>query len=425
MTTFRKQAPPVSTIKSIQFPVTKTIQLDNGIRITEIPSGTQDILKMEVVHHAGRSVEDRHIAGRATAMLLREGTKSMSSSTIAECIDFYGASIKSASNMDFSYSTLYTLGKYFGDVLPVFSAMYREPAFSEEEIEKFKKTNIQKLIEELSKNDVISYRQITTEIFGHDHPYGYNSEVADYQSLSRTDILNHFESYYGTDDCHIFISGNTSQVVIDQITKYFDFEKRSSKKKTYVGPEPDYQGRFTELKSRNEHQAAIKIGRRLFNRHHPDHTAFFVLNTILGGYFGSRLMSSIREHHGYTYDIFSSMDQMLYDGLFYVSTEVSPEFANETTEEIYAQMALLQTVPVSNEELNMVKNYIMGNLLNFMDGPMNISAFIRSMVLAGMTPDDFARFVDEIHALTPERLMETASKYLDRSSMAEVRVFPE
>jgi zinc protease len=425
MKSFRKSAPPVSTIRKIDFPCTNTFRLPNGIVITEIASGTQDILKMEVVHHAGRSVEDSHIAGRATAMLLREGTKSMSSSTIAEHIDFYGASIKTASNMDFSYSTLYTLSKYFTEVLPVFTSLYREPIFDEGEIEKFKKSNVQKLLEELSKNDVISYRQITSEIFGSEHPYGYNSEVRDYLLMTRSDIYSHFDHYYGTDNCHIFISGKTTDSILKQISDSFSSDLKQAVKKEYHSPDVAYQGKQTLLKSRNEHQVAIKIGRKLFSRHHPDHTSFFILNTILGGYFGSRLMGSIREKLGYTYDIFSSMDQMLYDGLFYISTEVSPEFADRTTDEIYRQMEQLRTIQVSDEELSMVKNYIMGNLLNFMDGPMNVSSFIRSVVLAGLSAEDFAHFVDEIHAITPYRLMETANRYLTAESMAEVRVLPE
>lgn len=422
---FRKIPPVIRQITSIELPETEVIRLENGILLTVIPSGTQDIIKLEVVHRAGRSAEDTRLAARATALLMREGTHSMTAEAFARKIDYYGASIKSASNMDFSYATLYTLGKFLPEVLPVYIEQYTQPTFSEEEIEKFKKTNIQKLLEELAKNDVITYRQITSRIFGDDHPYGYNSEVEDYISLKRTDILHHFDKYYGTDNCCVFLSGHVTPEITDKVCRALSFPLKHAHKKAYHSPHLAYEGKKFISYSRNEHQAAVKIGRKLFDRKDPDHPSFYMLNMILGGYFGSRLMSSIREKLGYTYDIFSSMDLMLYDGLFYVSTEVSPQFVQPTIEEVYRQMEKLCMEPVSKEELQMVRNYIMGNFLNFMDGPLNVSSFIRNLVIAGITREDFNQFNEKIVKMGPEELMQTAQKYLDQKSMAEVIVLPE
>ncbi|MBK9255514.1 MAG: insulinase family protein [Saprospiraceae bacterium] len=425
MKTDRSIAPIIKNIQSLSVPDYNEYLLPNKTRLIEIKSGTQDILKMEIVHLAGRTVENHRLAARATAMLLREGSKSMTSAQVADKIDYYGASIKSASNMDFSYSTVYTLTKHFSEILPVISEMYSEPLFDADEIDKFKKSNIQKLLEELSKNDVLTYRKITGEIFGENHPYGYNSEVEDYLNLDRSVLLEHFDEYYGSDNCLIFISGKTTTSVIEQIVKFFGSNTKESKKKEYkVAITQNDQKQF-RIYSPNEHQSAIKSGCRLFNRNHPDHAAFFMLNTIFGGYFGSRLMTNIREKAGYTYDIFSSMDQMIHDGCFYVSTELNSDFIDQTLEAIYYEMDVLCEKKVPAKELSMVKNYVMGNFLNFLDGPLNVSGFIRSLILTGMKISDFEAFITEIKEMKSERIRNVAQNYFQRDKMIEVILQPE
>ena len=115
-------------------------------------------------------------------------------------------------------------------------------------------------------------------------------------------------------------------------------------------------------------------------------------------------MASIREEHGYTYDVHSSMDQMMYDGCFYVSTEAANEYVEPVLSEIYAQMQRLREEKVGDAELDMVKNYIMGNFMNVLDGPMNVGSFVKSMILSGKHPDSFNDYVGEILATDPAML---------------------
>jgi len=420
----RKAGPISADIEKLIIPDIDLYTYSNGVRVCEVNMGSQEIIKIEIVHIAGRSTEDFPLSGRAVSSLLKDGCVSKTSAEIAEEIDYYGSSIKTASNMDFSFTTLYTLSKHFEKVIHLMHEMYYQPTFPQEEIEKFKHLNIQKLKEELSKNDVITYRQITEEIFGHTHPYGYNSNEIDYQNISRDKIVSHYDNYYGSDNSFIFLSGKINDNVRKNLENLFGKTIKKTVLKNFEPVLIPFSAKKVRLTSKNEHQSAIKTGRRLFNKNHPDNVVFYFLNTILGGYFGSRLMTSIREDKGYTYDISSSADQMLYDGCFYISSEAAPEYTEPLLVEIYSEMRKLQEEKVGLKELNMVKNYLMGTFMNVLDGPMNVSSFAKSMVLSGKKPLDFIDFTNEMREITPEKVIMAAQKYLNEEDMTEIVVSP-
>lgn len=420
----RKKGPEIHPVQKLNIPGIDQYTLPNGVKVCEVNLGSQEIVKIEVVHTAGRSYEDHHLIGRATSSLLKDGCGSLNSAQIAEKIDYYGSSIKTASNMDFSFTSIHTLNKHCDRILPLLHDMYTTPTFPEDEIEKFKSLNIQKLKEELTKNEVITYRQITEEIFGIDHPYGYNSKEEDYLGIDRQKIIQHFDDFYGSDNCYLFLSGHITDSIRKDIDSYFGQTIKSSKKKIYQPSWTDLERKEILISSKNEHQSAIKTGRKLFDKDHPDNAAVFVLNTLFGGYFGSRLMTNIREEKGLTYDIYSSVDQMLYDGCFYVSTEAATEYVAPILKEVYDEMDILKQEKADIDELQMVKNYLMGNFMNMLDGPMNVSSFAKSMVLTGKNPEEFHDFADAIIGMEPETVMEAARKYLNKEQMIEIVVSP-
>jgi len=160
----------------------------------------------------------------------------------------------------------------------------------------------------------------------------------------------------------------------------------------------------------------------LFSRQHPDYAKFFMLSTIYGGYFGSRLMKKVREEKGYTYNIYAGLDLMKHHGYFYINTETDNKHCEKTIEAIYDEMDLLKNEPVSKEELKMVKNYIMGSFLNMLDGPMNSGRLLQTMILSGQNYQDFLGFVDQIQSMNSKDLQDTANKYFIKKDFLEIVV---
>ncbi|RMG84933.1 MAG: insulinase family protein [Bacteroidetes bacterium] len=418
----RKIAPEIKEIRNLKLPPPTRLLLDNGVPVYVTNMGTQDIIKLEIAFLAGRPFESKKLASRATAGLLKEGTRLFDSSQIAEITDFYGGSLSVPVNLDTSNLVLFSLKKHFDKLLPVAADMIAQPVFPESELALFKKRNTQRLQLDLTKNDVLAYRKITEHIFGKEHPYGYNSDPEMYESLTRADLVKHFEENYVSGNCVVFLSGKIESDTLELVNKTLGQSiKKGPLRTPYLPLEMMHPGK-QKLEPPGTLQTAIRIGRRLFNRHHPDFKGFFVLNMILGGYFGSRLMANIREEKGYTYNIYSTVDAMMYDGCFYVGTEVGNEFAGATIKEIYKEFEKLQQELVEKEEMEMVRNYVLGNLLTALDGPFNVAEVTKSFVLEGIPFSDFEMLVETVQTITPHDLRELARKYLNKEEMWEVVV---
>jgi zinc protease len=379
---------------------------------------TQEVVKIEVVFMAGRAEESKRLSSRATSRLLREGTANFSGEAIAEHIDFYGASLSIPSNLDTANFTLFSLRKYIGELIPLFAELLREPAFPENELETFRRTNIQDLAVELEKVEVVAYRVITELIFGTEHPYGYNSVAEDYTALQTEDLRQFHANWYRPENGLIVATGHIDESVIALINQHLGKHQASGnplltptfgvKANANIFPKPSK----VHVPHPGSLQTAIKIGRRLYNRKHPDFPGVFVLNTLLGGYFGSRLMMNIREKKGFTYNIYSSVDAMLNDGYLYIATEVAPENKDATIKAIWVEMKKLRDKPVPAEELLMVQNYLLGMLLNGLDGSMNISDVVRGMIVEKMSWESYDLLVQTIRNISPEEIQRLANIYL-------------
>ena len=418
----RSIQPQIKEINNIHVPDFQKYTLDNQIPVYEVNLGTQDILKMEIIFRAGRPFEHQKLVARATAALLREGTQKRKAAEVHEMVDFYGGTLTVPVNLDTSNIVLYSLVKHFEKLLTLLSEIITEPAFPEDELEIFKKNNKQRLQVDLTKNDVVAYRTVTEKIFGKQHPYGYNSLPETYDELSRQALVKHFERNFHAGNCLIVISGKTSPKIIKLLNKHIG---RKLAKKTIIESQvnPTYPTpQKLKIDFPDTIQTAIRIGSKLFNRNHEDYKKFYVLNTVLGGYFGSRLMSTIREEKGYTYNIFSSIDPMLFDGYFYIGTEVGNEFVNQTLDTIYQEFEKLRTTPIKEEELKMVRNYLMGFFLTNLDGAFNVAELLKILKTEDLPDGFFSDMVQKIQTITAEEIMQLSQKYLLEDKMWEVVV---
>ncbi len=416
----RTSPPNIYKVTKIDFPQPEFQTLPNGTPLWVLNAGNQDIIKLDLFFHAGRPYERKKLVARGTSKLLLEGTLKQSSKEIAEILDYHGASLNSPVDLDTSSLILYCLGKHFPKMLDLLSEILAEPSYKKEELELFKTNTIQKLKYNNSKADVRAYRQITESIFGPEHPYGYNSSVEMIHAVERKDLLDHFDRQYNGNNCTVMVSGRVTPKVLDlihnKLSKVLRKGEKASPKLVGLNKKP------IKILDRDPDaiQTSIRVGKKMFSRNHEDYEGMYVLNTILGGYFGSRLMMNIREDKGYTYNVFSSLDTMLFDGYFYVGTEVDNTYADKTLVEIYREMERLKIELVDDIELEMVKNYLMGNLLTLVDGPMNSSEVVKSFLINEIPFGSFNQLIFKIQTIKAEELRTLAVKYLNRESMWEV-----
>ncbi|MEQ1745294.1 MAG: pitrilysin family protein [Saprospiraceae bacterium] len=409
----KRPPPAIHLVGHLTLPLPVELRLDNGLQVFAMHFPGQEILKVEAVFQAGRPEETKRLVSRATARLVREGTASRTGADIAEHIDFYGGTLGNPSSLDTAVFSLFSLRKYASELIPVFAEVLHEPSFPADELETFRRNSLQELLLDLDKEEVLAYRKVTELIFGEAHPYGYNSVPGDYAALSRDDLSAFFDHWYVPANCRLFVSGHVDETVLTLLNQHFgQTQKTGDTPRLHLQSSPVAQPKVVNIPHTGSLQTAIKIGRRLFARNHPDYDGVFVLNTILGGYFGSRLMTNLREKRGFTYNIYSTADAMLHDGCLYIATEVHKGKVAETLKLIVAEMKNLCDKPVPDSELDMVRNYLLGILLNSLDGPLNISDVVRTLLTECSSLDVFDQLVSTVRSITPEQLQDLARRYL-------------
>ncbi len=415
------EAPVITKIEKFEVPDYSSIILDNGVPVHFLNSDSPDIIKMDIVFYSGRTNEDKRAVSKAVGALIKDGVPDKTSSQIAEELDYYGATLVSASGMDTTSVSLYCLRKYFDNIWALVVEILTNSQFLEEELQKYKSIGLEKLKIELTKNDVIAYRNFTEKIFGENHPYGYNTMPQDYNNLKREDLLDYYKKNIQIDNCKIFLTGNVTDEIIGTINSTIgSISGNTYDKKPYQEPIIT-TGNYTYQNNR-PYQTAIRIGRRLFDRTNPDYPSFYLLNTILGGYFGSRLSQNIREDKGYTYGIYSGADMLMNDGYFSISTDVGNEHLENTLLEIYKEIDILKNNPVGVEELELVKNYIFGNMLSLVNGNMNSINLVRRIEMFGLGKNYFSDFLNEIGHTDSAKLIQIANKYLNVEDFTRITV---
>jgi predicted Zn-dependent peptidase len=191
----------------------------------------------------------------------------------------------------------------------------------------------------------------------------------------------------------------------------------------FIATTPAEQKKYRISNDDNAVQGAIRLAQSFPNRHHPDFKKVIVLNNLFGGFFGSRLMSNIREEKGYTYGIHSYLQNHLQESAWMVSTEAGKDVCEATIEEVYKEMERLRTEPVDAEELLLVQNYMMGSILGDLDGPFHIMAKWKNMILNNLPEDYFYQSVQAIKETNATEMMEMANKYLKQDAFYELVVY--
>jgi zinc protease len=266
----------------------------------------------------------------------------------------------------------------------------------------------------LKKSDFVAGRLIDVSLFGAEHPYGRFSSPEAYAALTRDALLAFYERFYVRGRCRLFVAGRVPANLEALLEKNFGdlpLSREPIPVPTFtILRAPERQARV--VNDPDSVQGAIRIASPFPDKHHPDFPRVQVLNTVFGGHFGSRLMSNIREEKGYTYGIHSFLQAYPQAGVWMISTEAGRDVSEATVKEVYLEMERLRKEPVEEEELHLVRNYMIGTLLGDLDGPFHIIGRWKNLILHGLDESYFYHSVQLIKTIPAEELQELARTYL-------------
>jgi zinc protease len=419
----RSIAPKIETIARASMSPVLEIENKLGLPIFVIKGSAQDILKLEFIFDAGVKRHENAVIPSFANTMLNEGTTRHNAKEIADAIDKYGAFIETDVDRDFATVSLFTLGKFFKDTLPWMLEMIFDAAFPQEEFEILRKSRIQRYQVNMEKVGFIAGKKIMELIFPYT-PYQGSFELDDYTNLDNKSVLEFYRNHYKNKGLKICLSGNVTDEVLHLLKTELESFKRdfASDEKPMLFTEFKFNAQQCFIEKPKALQSAIRIGRPLFTKSHEDYFGMNVLNKILGGYFGSRLMRNIREDKGYTYGIGSGIASLQHSGYFYISTEVGAGVTIDALNEIYKEIDILQQHIVPEEELELVKQYMLGTMLKSFDGPLEQMERFKSIYLFGAGSDYYERYFDAIRNMDTKTILQLAQKYLNKSDLTELVV---
>jgi zinc protease len=431
----RKVAPPVKDAKEFELELPPYVRhvLANGIEVYAIDLGKVDAMMVSWIFDAGNSYETGNaVAGTGNGIaaavnaLLKNGTSSRKAFDISEHFEYYGAYLNRVCHHETAELTLHCLNQHFRELAPVVAELLTESVYPEEELAIYKRNAQQRLQVSLRKSDFVAGRLIDTYLFGEEHPYGKASVAADYQALRREDLLDFYRRHYQNGACRIIAAGKLPEELIPLLDTYFGTLPLGRPAVGEAVPQfPIQPAGLKKHRVSNDAdgvQGSIRIARNFPNRHHPDFQRVQVLNNVFGGFFGSRLMTNIREDKGYTYGIYSYLVNNRQESALMISTEAGKEVCEATIGEVYKEMNLLREELIEEEELQMARNFAIGTVLGDLDGPFHVASRWKSILLNGLDENYFREGIRIVKTITPAELRELAVKWLDPAEFFELVV---
>lgn len=400
------------------------VTMPNGVSAYVLKGYDKGIVRLELLFKGGYSIQDKPLQATFTNRMLREGAGGLSSDEISQKLDYYGAWIESYSSQKCNHLVLYCLSKHFAPLLVLLEAIVKEPAFPEGNLDVVRRGGKAHFEVNSKKVDVVAQRHFEHALWGDEHPLGHIVESADYDNITREDLLNYHRRVYNSRNLSIFISGDVDETELSAVRDVFGKENWGE----YVGedyvavqPPCSMTGRHC-VRMEGTVQSAVKLGFMAMDVVDPDFHKFRFLTVLLGGYFGSRLMSNIREENGYTYHISAEVDAYGKRNAFMISSETANEYVELCVKEIYKELDKLCNEPITEAEVEHVRNYILGEMCRECEG---LTAKSEVFVNAWLSGESFAsvnEYLEVVKNISAKELTEVAKKYLKPSGMIEIVV---
>lgn len=418
----RTQPPALPDFVPFAIEQAKSHVLAHGIPAYSISAGMQEVVRIDFVFGSGSWHEETPLAASLTNRMLQEGSRHRSGRVLAETLDAYGAYLQYEAGADRSGVSLYTLSKHLSTILPTVIELIFMPGFPLTELETTVRNQQQQLAVDRQKVSVMARRAFMQGVFGADNPYGYQAEEADLAVVRPDQLARFHKKNYTTDNLTVIAAGWQAEKALEQLSKTLAelpacFADKSNNEHAFKPASP---GRI-EVPKAGALQHALRLGKPMVSKLHPDYIGLKVLNTVLGGYFGSRLMSNLREDKGYTYGVGSAILSYERGAFFTIATEVGSNVSDDAIEQIIKEVDKLRNELIPTDELNTVRSYLQGVYLSNFDGAFALADRFRDIHFFGLGYDYYDAYIGTVQSIGSEKLLELAQSYLAPDSLLVVR----
>ena len=367
--------------------------------------------------------------------LLNSGSFNHNELEISQKLQSFGAHIKFETNRMYSVISIYFISNQIKPVLSLISDFILSPTYPAKVIKDRVDNEKKEFLINIERLSIQSRLLIKKTLYGEGHPYGRAIIASNFDNIKSEDLIDFHTDVYNNDNLEIIISGDLSEDILDVVSIYFS--KINAPSANYISKEkhvfdnnknillpPFNDAEYIYVGQDNALQTAFRIAKILPGPDHIDFFALRILVAIFGGYFGSRLMTNIREEKGYTYGIGAYLIIEENYSELHIVTEVGEKYTKLVVDEIIKEMEKLKNQEMSNEELEKVKAYLLGSLLHSCDGIFNQAILFRNLKKHNSSFQYIDLFTDEIRSINTAKIKQLANKYFNVDSFSFVACGP-
>lgn len=396
--------------------------LDNGIPVFYYPTPGIDAVKIEITCRGQREKLplEQTLLPSFTLQMLLEGTKHKSAAEIANILDFHASEISPILTFGREGLSILSTKKHIFSVLDLLIELIHSPSFPEDMLIKRKSQRKLSIQLDREKTNARAGQLFRKALFGPSHPYGFEIDSQQVDIISQEKLRFYADQllWQGTE---VFITGNITK---ENLNDVFDFLNQVPNKSILEGvvlPESNSLEQIYEQRE-NAVQSSLRLGYFSIPKNHPDFISLTVFNTILGGYFGSRLIKNIREDKGHTYGIYSGLAEIGNSNYWVISADVQKAHHRNVIHEIHHEIDRLIHEPLEMDELETVRNYQIGQMLGRFSSAFDLMDRFRAVYHSDLELSFYAEKLEFLKRFTADEVMKTGEKYFKNSPLIEVIV---
>ncbi len=408
------QRPEIKPITDLHIFQPQCIKLDNGIPLYVFNLGDQEASRLDIIYEGGRCDGNNQTESELVSATLREGTLKHNAAEIAETLDFYGSWFGGDASSHSITLSLYILNRNFSNVVPLLAEIATEPSFPEHEFQTLKSAAKTRLTTNREKVAFLSMETFAQMHFGDKNNLGKKVTEQVIDGITTESLRQFHKDWFHPANMKILLSGKVDDEMIGIINKTFgSISDNTPHRESHNDlPTVDFNAVTQIVNKTGAVQSCIRMGIPAVLRTDPEYIPLRILTTALGGYFGSRLMTNIREDKGYTYGISASLLGYRDTSMMMITSQCDTSYTWKVIDEIKKEIEQLQTEPILPDELNRIKSHMLSDLARTLDTPFSIADYYASMFTNHFPEDYFTRQVEIINSITPAELLDIAQRHI-------------
>jgi predicted Zn-dependent peptidase len=421
----QKQTPPAGgPPKAFTLPAHETYTLTNGMKVTLVPYGNIPKVSVSLALRTGSLNEPRELMGVAdtTGELLKEGTTSLSATALAESAARMGSTLNVGTGADETAFEMDVLSEYGPDAVKLLADVLQHPLLPESELARLKTNQLRQIAVAKSQPGQIALARFRKLMYG-DHPYGEILPTEEtVNKMTIADAKKFYADNYGAVRAHIYVAGKFDVAAVKKaIEAGFSGWPKGPAPVENV-PKPKTQRLLDVTDRPGAPQATVYVGLPVPSATSPDNVPLSVTNALLGGSFGSRITSNIREKLGCTYSPNSQVSRRYRDAYWVETADITTDCTGKSLGEIFGEIQRLQKEAPAGAELQGIQSYLSGLFVIQNSSRGALIGQLRYVDLQGLGEDYLKTYVQKVNAVTPADVQKMTAEYIKPDQMTIVVV---